>query len=70
MEWPCIEICLSTAGMVMGGVHLIECQNQAATFLLVNGGVTLLIIAIVGISFYFANKGKPLSGCGALVFFW
>ena len=46
-----IEFCLSIACMVMGGIHLNECQNQAAIFLLVNGGLTLLIIAIVGISF-------------------
>ena len=44
-----IEFCLSIACMVMGGVHLNECQNQAAIFLLVNGGVPLLSVAIVAI---------------------
>ena len=34
---------------VMGGVHLNECQNQAAIFLFVNGGVPLLSVAIVAI---------------------
>ena len=52
-----IEFCLSIACMVMGGVHLNECQNQAAIFLLVNGGLTLLIIAIVGITFYSLTSG-------------
>ena len=50
-----IEICLSIACMVMGGVHLNECHNQAAIFLLVNGGVTLPI-AILVISFFWADK--------------
>ena len=66
MEWGLIipliivgiEFCLSIACVVMGGVHLNECQNQAAIFLLVNGGLTLLIIAIVGISYFFADKDK------------
>ena len=53
-----IEFCLSIACMVMGGVHLNECQNQAAIFLLVNGGLTLLIIAIVGITFYSLTSGE------------
>ena len=44
-----IEFCLSIACMVMGGVHLNECENQAAIFLLVNGGVPLLSVAIVAI---------------------
>ena len=50
-----IEICLSIACMVMGGVHLNECHNQAAIFLLVNGGV-MLPIAILVISFFWADK--------------
>ena len=50
-----IEFCLSIACMVMGGVHLNECENQAAIFLLVNGGVTLPI-AILVISFFWAGK--------------
>ena len=57
MEWGLIipriivgiEFCLSIACVVMGGVHLNECQNQAAIFLLVNGGVPLLSVAIVAI---------------------
>ena len=61
MEWPCIEICLSTACMVMGGVHLNECENQAAIFLLVNGGVPLASVAIVAIlvviCFYSCGEG-------------
>ena len=44
-----IDFCLSIACMVMGGVHLNECENQAAIFLLVNGGVPLLSVAIVAI---------------------
>ena len=49
-----IKFCLSIACMVIGGVHLNECENQAAIFLLVNGGVTLLI-AIVLISLFHVN---------------
>ena len=33
-----IDFCLSVACVAMGALHLNECQNQAATFLLVNGG--------------------------------
>ena len=63
MEWvrffgtifACIEVCLSIACVVMGGVHLNECHNKAAIFLLVNGGVTLTTHIVV-ISFFWADK--------------
>ena len=42
-----IDFCLSVACVAMGALHLNECQNQAATFLLVNGGVTLALTLIV-----------------------
>ena len=39
-----IDLCLSVACLTMGTLHLKECENQAAIFLEVNGGITLLLV--------------------------
>ena len=41
-----IDLCLSIACLTMGTLHLKECENQAAIFLEVNGGITLLLVLI------------------------
>ena len=41
-----IDLCLSVACLTMGTLHLKECENQAAIFLEVNGGITLLLALI------------------------
>ena len=53
----CIDFCLSIASVSMGALHLNECQNQAATFLIVNGCITL-VFALIVLSFILllANK--------------
>ena len=54
-----IALCLSIASvvMIMGAVYLNVCHhNQMATFLLVNGGITLSIAIVLIILYcYFAN---------------
>ena len=42
-----IDFCLSIACVAMGALHLNECQNQAATFLIVNGCITLVFALII-----------------------
>ena len=72
MEWgliiAVIELCLSIACMVMGGVHWNECENQAAIFLLVDGGVTLLIA--IGVISLFCLNHKDKGICSIGVAFW
>ena len=45
-----IDFCLSIASVAMGALHLNECQNQAAIFLIVNGCITL-VFALIIVSF-------------------
>ena len=42
-----IDFCLSIACVAMGALHLNECQNQAAIFLIVNGCITLVFALII-----------------------
>ena len=42
-----IDFCLSIASVAMGALHLNECQNQAAIFLIVNGCITLVFALII-----------------------
>ena len=52
-----IDFCLSIASVAMGALHLNECQNQAAIFLIVNGCITLVFaLIIVAFILLLANK--------------
>ena len=42
-----VDFGLSIACVVMGALHLNECQNQAATFLLANGGSSLALLLVM-----------------------
>ena len=56
-----IDFCLSIACLVMGTLHLNECQNHAASFLTAIGGITLPL-ALIAIAFIIItwNKGVHL----------
>ena len=55
-----IDLCLSIACLTMGTLHLKECENQAAIFLEVNGGITLLL-ALIATALFIAlvSGGMP-----------
>ena len=55
-----IDLCLSIACLTMGTLHLKECENQAAIFLEVNGGITLLLVLIA--TALFIAWGRCLPG--------
>ena len=47
-----IDLCLSIACLTMGTLHLKECENQAAMFLEINGGITFLLALIATVLFF------------------
>ena len=61
-----IDLCLSIACLTMGTLHLKECENQAAIFLEVNGGITLLLALIATALFVPWCQAK----IGEKWFFW
>ena len=54
-----IDLCLSVACLTMGTLHLKECENQAAIFLEVNGGITLLL-ALIATALFIYYRGNLL----------
>ena len=58
-----IDLCLSIACLTMGTLHLKECENQAAMFLEVNGGITLLLALIATVLFVVFVLNKDSDCC-------
>ena len=64
-----IDFCLSIACVAMGALHLNECQNQAATFLIVNGCITLAFAVIIISSILLLANKEDLDLIRAIFYF-